>query len=398
MSNDLLQQIKGYNKSREEAPLQLKYKVMAESPFRFFRGSCHLFYEELAKSYPFPASPSIWACGDLHIENFGSYKGSNRLVYFDLNDFDEALLAPALWEICRLLASVQIAATETGFSKKEKNKLVNTLLNSYRNTLINKKAVVIERETSRGLIKKLVTKVADRKEADLVKKRTVKTNPRKLVISERLYVLPKHEKKALISSFNKWMADNGHHRGEAIDAGFRIAGTGSIGVKRYLLLLQSNSHPQKKLLMDVKEAIPSAVSVYTGVQQPSWQNEAARIIDIQKMMQHVSPAFLSAFPYEDNWFVAKELQPMADKVNLSQTIKQPSYIENYLADLGVLTASVQLRSTGQQGSVTADELGDFAAGDAWMKILIEWAASYAEQVKQEYAIYKKAWLHGYFKK
>ena len=150
--------------------------------------------------------------------------------------------------------------------------------------------------------------------------------------------------------------------------------------------------------MDVKEATPSAVSVYTGTQQPCWQNEAARIIDIQKMMQHVSPAFLSAFPYEDNWFVVKELQPMADKVNLSQTIKQPSYIENYLADLGVLTASVQLRSTGQQGSVTADELGAFAAGDAWMKILIEWAASYAEQVKQEYAIYKKAWLHGYFKK
>jgi Uncharacterized protein conserved in bacteria (DUF2252) len=114
------------------------------------------------------------------------------------------------------------------------------------------------------------------------------------------------------------------------------------------------------------------------------------------MMEHVSPAWLSAFQYNENWFVVKELQPMADKVNLAQTIKQPGHIENYLADLGMLVASAQLRSSGRKGAVTADELHDFAVTDNWINILIEWSAHYAEQVKREYEVYKEAWQDGFF--
>ena len=67
---------------------------MRKSAFAFLRATCHLFYEDLPKSPLLRKVPPVWACGDLHLENFGSYKGDNRLVYFDLNDFDEALLAP----------------------------------------------------------------------------------------------------------------------------------------------------------------------------------------------------------------------------------------------------------------------------------------------------------------
>ncbi len=44
------------------------------------------------------------------MENFGSYKGDNRQVYFDINDFDEGALAPASWDLVRLLASIQCGA------------------------------------------------------------------------------------------------------------------------------------------------------------------------------------------------------------------------------------------------------------------------------------------------
>ena len=68
---------------------------MASDPFYFFRGTAHLFYEDLVNTEAaLPGQPLTWVCGDLHIENFGSYKGDNRLVYFDINDFDEANLAP----------------------------------------------------------------------------------------------------------------------------------------------------------------------------------------------------------------------------------------------------------------------------------------------------------------
>ncbi|RZK54970.1 MAG: DUF2252 domain-containing protein [Pedobacter sp.] len=100
----LNQQLINFNKGRLPEMIQLKYEVMTENAFRFFRGTCHLFYERLAAIKKFPLSPLVWICGDLHLENFGSFKGSNKLVYFDLNDFDEGILAPALWEVIRLVA------------------------------------------------------------------------------------------------------------------------------------------------------------------------------------------------------------------------------------------------------------------------------------------------------
>ena len=53
----------------------MKYQVMAENPFRFLRGSCHLFYEDLYHSDALPHHPLTWISGDLHLENFGTYKG-----------------------------------------------------------------------------------------------------------------------------------------------------------------------------------------------------------------------------------------------------------------------------------------------------------------------------------
>ncbi|NJK53097.1 MAG: DUF2252 family protein, partial [Leptolyngbyaceae cyanobacterium SU_3_3] len=66
--------------------------------FVFLRGSCHLFYEDLPTDSRLDAAPHTWICGDLHLQNFGSYKGDDRLVYFDINDFDEAALAPCTWD------------------------------------------------------------------------------------------------------------------------------------------------------------------------------------------------------------------------------------------------------------------------------------------------------------
>src|SRR5471030_1795892 len=82
--------------------VKLKYEAMAENVFRFYRGTCHLFYEDLSQMNQLPPSHLTWLCGDLHLENFGSYKADNKLVYFDLNDFDESILAPANWELARM--------------------------------------------------------------------------------------------------------------------------------------------------------------------------------------------------------------------------------------------------------------------------------------------------------
>ncbi len=102
----ITERILAFNRHSEPRLAAMKYELMLENTFRFFRGSCHIFYEDLIANADLPLSPTCWICGDLHVENFGSYRGDNRLVYFDLNDFDEAMLAPVLWDIVRMTTSI----------------------------------------------------------------------------------------------------------------------------------------------------------------------------------------------------------------------------------------------------------------------------------------------------
>jgi uncharacterized protein (DUF2252 family) len=95
-NNRLIQRIQDFNQNRDPERLALKYQAMRRDAFVFLRGTCHLFYEDFPQETVLNQSPAAWMCGDLHFENFGSYKADNRLIYFDLNDFDEAILAPAL--------------------------------------------------------------------------------------------------------------------------------------------------------------------------------------------------------------------------------------------------------------------------------------------------------------
>ncbi len=108
-----------FNRHSKVKLAAMKYELMSENAFRFFRGTCHIFYEDLVRAGPLPQSPICWICGDSHVENFGSYRGDNRLVYFDLNDFDEAMLAPVLWEIVRMITSMFLAFDTLEITDKE---------------------------------------------------------------------------------------------------------------------------------------------------------------------------------------------------------------------------------------------------------------------------------------
>jgi uncharacterized protein (DUF2252 family) len=99
--SDVVGSLQQFDQGRDPERLAMKYARMRVSPFGFLRGSCHLFYEQLpiACAFAVDAAPHAWICGDAHMENFGCYKGDNRLAYFDLNDFDEATLAPLTWDL-----------------------------------------------------------------------------------------------------------------------------------------------------------------------------------------------------------------------------------------------------------------------------------------------------------
>src|ERR1700760_4218305 len=153
----LSDRLKAFNKGLLPEMVQLKYEAIAENAFRFFRGTCHLFYEDLAAAEPLPLSPLAWICGDLHIENFGSYKGDNKLVYFDLNDFDEALLAPCSYEVVRMVCSIYIAFDNLGIEPEKAYKMAQLFLKTYSATLEKGKATSIEPRTAKGIVCEFLT-------------------------------------------------------------------------------------------------------------------------------------------------------------------------------------------------------------------------------------------------
>ncbi len=119
--------IRLYNADRNPRFVTYKYAAMRENVFRFFRGTSHLFNDDLGAEPLIGQAPRTWNVGDLHIENFGSFKADNRVAYFDLNDFDESILAPNLADLARITCSLFVAGSTLELNEAEIGQLVRTL-------------------------------------------------------------------------------------------------------------------------------------------------------------------------------------------------------------------------------------------------------------------------------
>lgn len=380
--------------------VQLKYEAMTENAFRFFRGTCHLFYEDLAAAQPLPLSPLAWICGDLHIENYGSYKADNQLVYFDLNDFDEALLAPASYETVRMVCSIFIAFDHLKIEPEKALNMAELYIKTYSTTLAKGKALSIEPRTAKGIVGEFLKNAARSTEKDILKKRTV-SKKKQIMLSledERHFKLDKALRKDLEMHINEWIktSNDGPYHYEVVSAVFRLAGTGSVGVKRYLLLLKGTNTKNKYLLLDMKQARSSSAAPYMPVQQLYWETEANRVIGVQRRMQNVPAALLSTTLFRGDAFIIQELQPVKDTLKFK--LLRDDYRDMYqvIDDMAALTASAQLRSGGIQGSGTIDEFMAFGTDKGWQDAVIEYAKNYAATVNRYYLQFKEEYEQGLF--
>ena len=388
--SSVYERVLAFNKDRLPDIVQLKYAGMAENVYRFYRGTCHLFYEDFCKTEHIPVSPLTWICGDLHLENYGSYKGDNRLAYFDLNDFDESVLAPCLWEVSRMVTSIFIAFDNLGIKAEKATKMAEAYLKTYSSRLATGKVLSIDPRIASGIVGIFLTKADQRKQKDLVKKLTIQRKHHLHLVTDGRHFTIENEtyKKELSQFINHWMENSAakEYNYKVIDSVFRIAGTGSIGVKRYMFLLESKKNG-KYLLVDMKQARPSSVQFYLHVKQPEWQTEAMRVTQIKQRMQNVSVALLGTGMFKGDSYVIQEMQPTADRINFELIKNKYDDIRLVIEDMALLTASAQLRSTGRQGSAIADELIEFGYNTNWHERILKHAKKYAEQVKQDYEQY-----------
>jgi hypothetical protein len=104
-----------------QADLEYKHRQMADpaDPFPFFRGTYYRWVQHWATAAgDLAAAPAVLAVGDLHVENYGTWRdGEGRLVW-GVNDFDEADRLPYTNDLVRLAASARFAHKDGGLGLK----------------------------------------------------------------------------------------------------------------------------------------------------------------------------------------------------------------------------------------------------------------------------------------
>ena len=386
--------IKEFHSNRQQPTREIKYKLMTDNEFTFFRATCYLFYEDLCKNPALNNSPAVWVCGDLHLENFGSYRASNGLVYFDINDFDEAVLAPASWEIARFLCSIGMASNLWKYSSKEAETLMLLVLKSYSRQLAEGKAYAIERETSPPLIQEFFAMAEQKKEKELIKVRVDRKKEKLKIIKGKTFPIEKNIYQDVKGSVNDFLKEQ-YGFLKVKDIAFRIAGTGSLGVKRYVLLVQ-DLHSDKWRLLDAKQALPSSLSPYVNSPQPKWSSEAERIVTVQGLMQYALPRFIGILPIGDEKFVLKQLQPTSQKIDHAR-YKKMKNVETVMTTMAQALASAQIRSASRKGSADLEALMKFSLQSIWQADLIQTAVDYAKVMKDYFKGYRKLFKKGKMK-
>ena len=121
------------DKTREQDLVPVRHGRMMVSPFTFYRGAAVVMAADLA---PTPvAGLEVQLCGDAHLSNFGLFASPERLLLFDVNDFDETLPGPFEYDVKRMAASFTVAGRGNGFAKSDTRAATLASVRAYREAM-----------------------------------------------------------------------------------------------------------------------------------------------------------------------------------------------------------------------------------------------------------------------
>src|SRR6478609_7830145 len=229
------------NATRLPEFVPLRFARMLADPFSFYRGSAAVMAADLAAS---PTSGiDVMSCGDAHLSNFGIYAAPDRALVFDLNDFDEAAVAPADWDVKRLITSAIVGGRHAGYPEDTIRRIASDAASSYQDSLhamldmsvVDRYYLRVEPERFVGQGSRGMDEVIEHTIAQ-ARKRT----------SARMF--------ARITEIGP-------------DGALRVVGVGSVGTRCYLLILVGPN--EEPLILQIKEAVRSVLDEFGGRAQPA---------------------------------------------------------------------------------------------------------------------------------
>jgi hypothetical protein len=125
--------------------LRLKHNHMKAEIFPFLRATYYRWAQVWPKVCPELAkAPKVLAVGDLHVENFGTWRDIEGRLIWGVNDFDETFPLSYANDLVRLAVSAHLAAFAGHLPVKEKD-ICDAILEGYREGIREKgRAFVLE--------------------------------------------------------------------------------------------------------------------------------------------------------------------------------------------------------------------------------------------------------------
>jgi hypothetical protein len=330
--------------------LRRKHEETATSPFIFLRATYYLWAARWPVAQPdFQKAPRVTAIGDLHVENFGTWRDAEGRLAWGINDFDEAAQLPYANDLVRLVTSALLAAREERITLTEKA-IARAVLEGYSRALKQGGAPILLAEGNRRLGERVLDALIEPRRFW-----------RKMVTGLKSRPKPPHScLTALADGLPAGVRDVAIHA--------RVAGLGSLGRPRFVAIGEWHGG---HVAREAKAFAPSAALWASGTKPPDPLTEHAAHL--------IARAVRSPDPYlhlAHGWIV-RRLAPDTGKIRIV-SLGDPALELRLLELMGAESANVHLATRGMRRAILKD-LGRREAG--WLRRA---ARRMAEDMEEQY--------------
>jgi len=381
-------------RGRVPSLITIKYERMAASPFGFFRGAVPVMASDLSLMPHTGIVNQI--CGDAHVCNLGAYAAPDGRLVFDINDFDETIRGPFEWDLKRLATSLVLAGRENGAKRAQCEEAVHSLIARYRKcvdifarmpilemaryqvhrlqriTPVSTALLKAERSTPMHTLEQLTVPEVSRG-AETGRRIFRENKPLLTRISSgqaRSVLASLHEyKKDLLPERQHFFAQY-----KPVDVGFKVVGTGSVGLRDYLVYFEGNGRGDP-LFLQIKEEPASGYAKYLEYHGPHHQGQ--RVADGQRAMQFLSDPFLGWTTIANRQYLVRQLNDHKASIEIAD-LKGLGLLE-YAEMCGELLARGHSRSG--DACILAGYIG---TGRRFAEAMVKFAESYADQTERDW--------------
>ena len=372
-----------------------KYLRMSASSFAFFRGAVAIMAADLGHEPH--TGISVQLCGDAHLQNLGSFETPDGRLVFDINDFDETIPGPWEWDVKRMAVSIVLAGYECGHRRAGCISAVEAFAASYCTsieTLADQPLLVAARHQIHRLAKTqavsaALQQAARAKPLDLLKKYTESSATRRIHFRKIERVLwrpqPSRRREVLNSLplYRESLAPERLHLFDffqPLDVAFKIVGTGSVGLRDYVVLMDGNG-PKDPLFLQIKQEEPSAYAAYLKLRP--YGHQGRRVAEGQRKVQPVSDLLLGWTRIGDHDYLVRQLNDHKGSIDL-RTLRDEG-----LDSLAVVAGELLARGHARSGDALEIK-GYIGSGDKVLKSIARYALDYAAVAEGDFEAFKKA--------